>query len=308
VLVEFAGAARELRQAYMCNPHDINSIKDALMRAARPTGRGAKRMHAMRRYLRDHGVRQWASDFLTRSDTTDRTEGTSHDGGPDAHGELDAGLRSAVARVARTPQLLIACDYDGTLAPLVDDPAHAVPLPAATAAIRSLAALPQTTVAVISGRALRDLAALSRLPSEVHLVGSHGTEFDVGFVSRIQPEVAELRTRLGQALHDLARNRPGIRLEQKPASVAVHTRGAERDLAAAIIEAVRSGPGRLARGARDHRQGRHRALRRRHRQGGRRQRAAHPAVGQRRHLPGRRRHRRERVLQPAGSRRRHPHR
>ena len=45
----------------MCNPHDLNSIKDALMRAVEvDRAEAAKRMHAMRRYLRDHGVRQWA--------------------------------------------------------------------------------------------------------------------------------------------------------------------------------------------------------------------------------------------------------
>jgi trehalose 6-phosphate synthase len=66
VLSEFAGAARELRQAYMCNPHDINSIKDAIMRAVRADrSETAKRMHSMRRFLREHGVRQWADDFLS---------------------------------------------------------------------------------------------------------------------------------------------------------------------------------------------------------------------------------------------------
>jgi trehalose-phosphatase len=157
-------------------------------------------------------------------------------------GDLDLELRSAVARIARVPRLLVACDYDGTVAPLVDDPAYATPLPEASAAIRTLASLPQTTVAVISGRSLRDLAALSRMPSEVHLVGSHGSEFDVGFVGRIQPETAELRTRLGQAVFELAREHPGIRLEQKPASVAVHTRGAPVETGASMLERVRSGP------------------------------------------------------------------
>ncbi len=157
-------------------------------------------------------------------------------------GGLDDAMRMALAHVARVPNLLVTCDYDGTLAPLVDEPSHAVPLPAAAHAVRSLAALPQTTVAVISGRALRDLAALSRLPSEVYLVGSHGSEFDVGFVERISPEVVALRTRLGHALSDLARDRAGVRLEQKPASVAVHTRLAERDQADEIIELIRSGP------------------------------------------------------------------
>jgi trehalose-phosphatase len=156
--------------------------------------------------------------------------------------DLDASLRAAIVRIARVPRLLVACDYDGTLAPLVDDPAYATPLPEAASAIRALASLPQTTVAVISGRSLRDLAALSRMPSEVHLVGSHGSEFDVGFVGRIQPEIVELRTRLGQAVSELARAHPGIRLEQKPASVAVHTRAAAVDTSASMLAQVRSGP------------------------------------------------------------------
>ncbi len=157
-------------------------------------------------------------------------------------GDLDEDLRAAITVVARVPNLLVAADYDGTLAPLVDEPSHAVPLPAAADVVRALAALPQTTVAVVSGRSLRDLAALSRLPGEVRLVGSHGTEFDVGFVERIDPDQAELRTRLGRALFDMAHGVPGVRLEQKPASIAVHTRLADRLRATELVESIRTGP------------------------------------------------------------------
>lgn len=80
-------------------------------------------------------------------------------------GTMDPELRAAIGRIARVPQLLVACDYDGTLAPIVEDPSKAVPLPESVAAVRALAALPQTTVAVVSGRALRDLAALSGCPA-----------------------------------------------------------------------------------------------------------------------------------------------
>ncbi len=160
--------------------------------------------------------------------------------GPD--GKLDAELRAAVGRIARVPQLLVACDYDGTLAPLVDDPTRAEPLPEAVAAIRALATLPQTTVAVVSGRALRTLAALSRLPSEVHLVGSHGSEFDLGFIQRLAPELIELHRRLVADLVTISNDHPGVRLEVKPASVAVHTRGADRAVTESVLDAVRSGP------------------------------------------------------------------
>src|SRR5215207_2940629 len=155
---------------------------------------------------------------------------------------FELAMRTAITQLARIPQLLVACDYDGTLAPIVEDPSAAAPLPEAVAALRSLATLPQTTVAVVSGRALRDLAALSRLPSEVHLVGSHGSEFDIGFVERIAPELREVRTRLQNELRGIVAGTEGVRLESKPASVAVHLRTADPDTAARVTEAIAAGP------------------------------------------------------------------
>ncbi|MBT8226118.1 MAG: trehalose-phosphatase [Dactylosporangium sp.] len=155
---------------------------------------------------------------------------------------LDDSLRAAAAETARTPYLLVACDYDGTLSPVVDDPATARPLPEAVAAVRALAALPQTTVAVVSGRALRDLAALSRLPAEVHLVGSHGSEFDIGFVDALSPDQQQLRTDLVDAVTGIVRRQRGVQLEIKPASVAIHTRAAPAEVAERVLTAVRHGP------------------------------------------------------------------
>ncbi|WP_017546890.1 trehalase-like domain-containing protein, partial [Nocardiopsis prasina] len=85
-------------------------------------------------------------------------------------------VRQRVSALARTSRLLVACDYDGALAPVASD--HRGPLPEAVRALRDLADLPGTVCAVISARPLRDLATLSRLPSEVRLVGAYGTEFD----------------------------------------------------------------------------------------------------------------------------------
>ncbi|NKW21571.1 trehalose-phosphatase, partial [Rhodococcus hoagii] len=99
--------------------------------------------------------------------------------------DLPIELRRALSTVARTPRLLVASDYDGTMAPIVSDPEKAYPHAESVRALRALAGLAATTAAVISGRALKDLATLSRLPAEVQLVGSHGSEFDVGFVHAI---------------------------------------------------------------------------------------------------------------------------
>jgi trehalose 6-phosphate synthase len=65
VLSEFAGAAHELRQAYLVNPHDINGLKDRMVEAMNDSNRNkARRMKLMRRQVAEHDIDRWASDFL----------------------------------------------------------------------------------------------------------------------------------------------------------------------------------------------------------------------------------------------------
>ncbi|TAK69959.1 MAG: trehalose-phosphatase [Actinomycetota bacterium] len=164
-------------------------------------------------------------------------------GGPEQGPEpLDSELRQALRQLARTPHLLVCCDYDGTLAPIVPNPTDARPLPESITALRNLAAMPSTTAAVISGRSLRDLAALSRLPGEVHLVGSHGSEFDIGYVTAMDDDNAALLRRVDQSLAELTDGVPGVSLERKPASIAVHVRRADPDAAATVLRALDEGP------------------------------------------------------------------
>ncbi|SDJ53796.1 trehalose-phosphatase [Actinokineospora alba] len=154
---------------------------------------------------------------------------------------LPVELRRALTTLARTPHLLVACDYDGTLAPIVDDPEQALPRPESVAALRSLAGLHETTSAVISGRSLRDLATLSRLPAEVHLVGSHGSEFDIGFVHELPEEARDVLGRVRVALEALFRATPGLLVEVKPASVALHYRRCDPAVAQRVLAVLRSG-------------------------------------------------------------------
>lgn len=65
VLSEFTGAAAELRQAYLVNPHDLDDVKDAIEAALnqQPVD-GRRRMRAMRRQVLAHDVDRWARSFL----------------------------------------------------------------------------------------------------------------------------------------------------------------------------------------------------------------------------------------------------
>jgi trehalose 6-phosphate synthase len=65
VLSEFAGAAAELKQAFLVNPHDIAGVKNQLLRALRLDPKeGARRMRAMRRHLARHDLDHWATSFF----------------------------------------------------------------------------------------------------------------------------------------------------------------------------------------------------------------------------------------------------
>ena len=136
---------------------------------------------------------------------------------------LTPDLTAALETAASVPRLLVTSDFDGTLSPIVNNPSDARPLPAAGRALIDLAELPSTSVALISGRALRDLRTLSSMPSTVHLVGSHGAEFDSGFSHEIDRELLQTIT---DTLASIASGKPGVTVETKPASVALHVRNA----------------------------------------------------------------------------------
>ncbi len=65
VLSEFTGAAAELRQAYLCNPHHTDGVRDAIEQALNQTPEeGRRRMRALRRQVLAHDVDRWARSFL----------------------------------------------------------------------------------------------------------------------------------------------------------------------------------------------------------------------------------------------------
>jgi trehalose 6-phosphate synthase len=65
VLSEFTGSAAELPEAYLVNPHDLDGVKDTVVRALEATpAENRARMRAMRRHVRAHDVQAWARSYL----------------------------------------------------------------------------------------------------------------------------------------------------------------------------------------------------------------------------------------------------
>jgi len=146
----------------------------------------------------------------------------------------------ALLALADTPELLVAVDFDGTLAPIVERADDAAMLPRARRALGALARLPHTRVVVISGRTLADLdRRLGSLEPEVLRVGSHGSEFEPGESGRLDASARQRHARVVAALDAAAEGLAGVVVEVKDASAVLHYRRAARVDAATALWRLR---------------------------------------------------------------------
>jgi trehalose 6-phosphate phosphatase len=116
-------------------------------------------------------------------------------------------VRGALVRAA------VVLDFDGTLAPIVDDPDAAMPLPGAAEVLGALA--PRVLrLAIVTGRP--EAFVRDRLPVDgLEIVGLYGLE-------GAPPVPPSVRAAVGSA----AASEPGAHLEDKGSSIAVHVRRA----------------------------------------------------------------------------------
>jgi trehalose 6-phosphate synthase/phosphatase len=131
-------------------------------------------------------------------------------------------------RFVRARARTILLDYDGTLRELEPHPDLAIPTPEIRALLRDLAALPATSVHIVSGRRRRNLEQwFGRLP--VHLCAEHG------YLARppggewrtlVELDLSWLRP-IERLLRRVAADVPGAHVERKSCSVAWHYREAE---------------------------------------------------------------------------------
>lgn len=149
-----------------------------------------------------------------------------------------APIGQALERAATARPLLVALDFDGTLARLVDVPDDARMTAQARAAVEALAAAPETTVALVSGRGLANLRQVSEADPQWWLIGSHGVELEGpanGGVVQVPTADPMERQALWDDFVAIAEEFPGAWVETKPWGAALHT----RSLPDAVEEEIR---------------------------------------------------------------------
>jgi trehalose 6-phosphate phosphatase len=148
-------------------------------------------------------------------------------------------LEPILSRVRSVRHVLLALDFDGTLAPIADRPENAA-LPRATAALLArIVASGHVTLAIVSGRSIADLRRHVEL--DCIYVGNHGLEIEGRGLSFLHPGAAARRPVLRAACEDLEaaiEGAPGAFVERKGLSATVHVRQVAEPLRETVHIAV----------------------------------------------------------------------
>lgn len=149
-----------------------------------------------------------------------------------------AEVKRAIAERPAGTRLLFLSDYDGTLADFHPDPSIPRPTPRTAELLRQLSCRTDLSFGIVSGRRVADLRTRTQLPSRVYLAGLHGMEIEVGVRRWQHPDLEDARkyVRLLYECLDAVHDVPGLVLEDKHASVAVHLRAVPPPLRAAAIQ------------------------------------------------------------------------
>lgn len=139
---------------------------------------------------------------------------------------LLAALGEIARRIDRAPYLALAVGFDGTLAPLLEQPAGGRLTPRLQQALRVLASLPTVTTMIFSGRERADLQERIGIPG-LYYAGNHGLEISGAGVLFIEPTASErcatLHT-LASTLTEQVRHLQGVVVEDKGLTLTVHYR------------------------------------------------------------------------------------
>jgi trehalose 6-phosphate synthase/phosphatase len=231
VLSEFAGAAAELSEALMINPHDVDGTADALHAALlMPEAEQATRMRAMRARLRQTGIAAWSEGFLGALAET---------------GQRPSPLPLSphtpeFQEIARSAALSLLVDYDGTLVGCAPSPGEAAPDGALLELLDRLAGLPGVDVHVVSGRDAPTLEAwLGGLP--LHLHAEHAVRWRPAGApwTSTAAELGGWRGAVLDAMQVFAARTPGAIVEEKATGLAWHYRRADAEQGAAASRELR---------------------------------------------------------------------
>nr|GFB46797.1 alpha,alpha-trehalose-phosphate synthase [UDP-forming] 1-like [Tanacetum cinerariifolium] len=229
ILSERAGAARELSDAILINPTDINQLVEAMHDAlVMPEEEQTARMKAMQALVKRYNVFSWTKLFMNQLVYTKMKQHTL------ATEMLTASATTQLLadfKAAAGQQRLLLLDYDGTLVPFHPNPQQARPGEELRLLLRALSELPDTRVVIISGRDRTTLQNwLGDLPLD--FIAEHGVWLRAAGEDwqLFQPLRNEWKREMRPVLELYVARTAGSFIEEKDYSLVWHYRRADADL------------------------------------------------------------------------------
>lgn len=229
ILSEMAGAAKELHEAVLVNPFDLNAMADAIQKAiVMPIEEQQKRNNAMQKRLSRYTVNYWAKEFMEALNSTlELAEETDVK-------KLDKATVQAIAEsCSHAAKKMVLLDYDGTLVDFHENPEMAIPDESLLETLAQLTFLPNTDVAIVSGR---DKVFLEKWFGNLQLtlVAEHGY-FVKGYKQEWLAKSGDNNTwkkDVMPIMEAFTDRTPGTFIEEKSKSLVWHYRKTDPELAA----------------------------------------------------------------------------
>jgi len=228
LLSEYAGAAKELTDALLINPNDLecfaSKINEGLLM---PEDKRISRMKRMQDTVKHADVFNWARNFTAQLTGLRKTRIVSLP--TPINVEIQHHIDSSYADGSKRLFLL---DYDGTLMPFFNEPTDAAPDPSLYSLLSRLAADQRNDIVIISGRDKSTLSNwLGNLP--LNIVAEHGSWFKEKNSDWRYPQGLNdsWKTEVCDILQGYVDKIPGSFIEQKSYSMAWHYRQSDSKLA-----------------------------------------------------------------------------
>lgn len=231
ILSEMAGAAKELVEAIIVNPNDINQVADSIKEALEMEKEVIKNnLEMMQRRLRNYDVVEWAKEFLSELDKIKKESKKLN------IKILDRDERNRIIKdFSKSKKRLIMLDYDGTLVRFQSLPFKAKPDEELIQILSNLSKVSE--LAILSGRDANFLSQNFDVLN-INLSAEHGALVkDKGGIWKMMSHADTFWKKDIYGVFKLYCNRlPGSFIEEKTFSLALHYRNSDPEMAAVKVK------------------------------------------------------------------------
>jgi trehalose 6-phosphate synthase/phosphatase len=233
ILSEMAGASKELGEAIIINPNNIEEITEALKEALEVSqDEQIRRNQVMQNRLQDYDVIRWAEDFIQGLLSIKKEQERFN------VKLLNASIKKQLLKdFIKSERRLIFLDYYGTLVPFAEHPEMSRPDEELLKLLRCISEKPNTDVILISEHDKNTLQTWFGTLN-IGLVAEDGVwiKEKMGDWQLIKPLTAGWILQLLPILKMYADRLPGSFVEEKEFSIVWHYRSSDHELASVRVK------------------------------------------------------------------------